>query len=133
MHIRENRGITLTTLVVTVIVLLILAGVATSTGIEAIENTKHTKFVAELKIMQSYVNQWYEDCKPNSTETFEGNIANKFTAINATNATEDEQAQTTLTNANILSAEFSNYYTFWDTFKKWGWLKSHLTFWKSYV
>ena len=110
MHIRENRGITLTTLVVTVIVLLILAGVATSTGIEAIENTKHTKFVAELKIMQSYVNQWYEDCKPSSNETFEGNIANKFTAINAQNATEDTQAQTTLTNANVLLAEFSNYY-----------------------
>ncbi|MBR0491019.1 MAG: BspA family leucine-rich repeat surface protein [Clostridia bacterium] len=114
MNIRENRGITLTTLVVTVIVLLILSGVATSTGIEAIENTKHTKFVAELKIMQSYVNQWYEDCKPNSTETFEGNITNKFTAVNSKNATEDIQAQTTLTNANVLSAEFENFYLLED-------------------
>ena len=108
--IRENSGITLTTLVITVIVLLILAGVATSTGIEAIENTKHTKFVAELKIMQSHVNQWYEDCKPNNNETFEGNIANKFTAVSAKNATEDEQAQTTLNSSNILSSEYGNYY-----------------------
>ena len=112
--LKNNKGITLTTLVVTIIVLLILAGVATSTGIEAIENSKHTKFVAELKIMQSYVNQWYEDCKPNSNETFEGNIANKFIAINATNATEDEKAQTTLTNANVLSAEFGNFYLLED-------------------
>lgn len=115
--INDVKGITLTTLVITIIVLLILAGVATYTGIEAIDNTKRTRFIAELKIMQSYVNQWYEDCKPNNTETFEGNIASKFTnagAKNVTNLDSDikSTAESSLNNANIPSGNnnYSNYY-----------------------
>ena len=98
--------------------MLILASVATFTGIEAIENTKRTKFIAELKIMQSYVNQWYEDCKPsvNATEydkQFATNVQTKFTingnvAINATSDKEEnkekvQKAQETLTAAGITS------------------------------
>lgn len=116
--INNVRGITLTTLVITIVVLLILASVATFTGIEAIENTKRTKFIAELKIMQSYVNQWYEDCKPsvNATEydnKFATNVQTKFTingnvAINATSDKEEnkekvQKAQETLTAAGITS------------------------------
>ena len=112
------KGITLTTLVITIVVLLILASVATFTGIEAIENTKRTKFIAELKIMQSYVNQWYEDCKPsvNATEydkQFATNVKTKFTingnvAVNATSDKEEnkekvQKAQETLTAAGITS------------------------------
>ena len=55
----KQNGITLVALVITIIVMLILAGVATYSGIEAIENTKYTKFMAELKIMQTYVNEQY--------------------------------------------------------------------------
>ena len=120
---KSEKGITLTTLVVTIVVLLILAGVATSTGIEAIENTKFTKFKAELKIMQSHVNQWYEDCKPSVNaqkydETFTTNIQNKLTASGAINATSEEEgnsekvqkAQDTLNKANVPSANYGNYY-----------------------
>lgn len=120
---KSEKGITLTTLVVTIVVLLILAGVATSTGIEAIENTKFTKFKAELKIMQSHVNQWYEDCKPSVNaqkydETFSTNIKNKLTASGAISATSKEEgnsekvqkAQDTLNKANIPSANYGNYY-----------------------
>ena len=119
------KGITLTTLVITIVVLLILASVATFTGIEAIENTKRTKFIAELKIMQSYVNQWYEDCKPsvNATEydkQFATNVKTKFT-INgnvAVNATSSEplvsdkvaQAQSSLNNANVKPKYHGNFY-----------------------
>ena len=119
--LNSNKGITLTTLVVTIVVLLILAGVATSTGIEAIENTKHTKFVAELKIMQSYVNQWYEDCKPNNAETYSTNVSTKFSNTGAIQITDNEnnstdnisiieKAKTTLYSANIPSANYSNFY-----------------------
>lgn len=123
--INNVRGITLTTLVITIVVLLILASVATFTGIEAIENTKRTKFIAELKIMQSYVNQWYEDCKPsvNATEydkKFATNVQTKFTingnvAINATSSeplVSDKvaQAQSSLNNANVEPQYHGNFY-----------------------
>lgn len=123
--ITDVRGITLTTLVITIVVLLILASVATFTGIEAIENTKRTKFIAELKIMQSYVNQWYEDCKPsvNATEydkQFATNVQTKFTingnvAINATSSeplVSDKvaQAQSSLNNANVKPKYHGNFY-----------------------
>ena len=89
--INDAKGITLTTLVVTIIVLLILAGVATYSGIEAIANTKRTKFIAELKIMQTHVNQWYEDLKPSNTETktFEEKISDYLTTAGATKVYEN--------------------------------------------
>ena len=102
--IKNKKGITLIALMITVVVLLILASVATYSGIEAIENSKYTKFKAELKIMQSYINSWYEECKPadytdsNDYNTkFKANITAKFTAleVSATNASTDTQAQTT--------------------------------------
>lgn len=128
--INNVHGITLTTLVVTIVVLLILAGVATYSGIEAIDNTKRTKFIAELKIMQSHVNQWYEDCKPsvNATdyeEKFATNVQTKFTindkvAVNAasTDSSDSEKvtaAQTALTRANIQSDKYGNFYLLEET------------------
>ena len=62
-NFKSNSGITLITLVITIIVLLILSSVAVYSGIEAIENTKMTTFTAELKIMQTYVNDLYEQYK----------------------------------------------------------------------
>ena len=128
--INNVHGITLTTLVVTIVVLLILAGVATYSGIEAIDNTKRTKFIAELKIMQSYVNQWYEDCKPSINSatydaTFAENIQNKFTAVNAMSATSTNEAdsekvttaQTALNRANVPSDKYVNFYLLEDSQK----------------
>ena len=57
------KGITLIALVVTVIVLLILASVATYSGIQLIESSKLTTFTAEMKIMQTHVNELYEQLK----------------------------------------------------------------------
>lgn len=116
--IMNSRGITLTTLVVTIVVLLILAGVATFSGIEAIDNTKRTKFIAELKIMQSYVNQWYEDCKPNNVQTWSGNIEAKFSdsgaiwlgSTNTDNSATIEKAKNTLTTAGITLSANNFYY-----------------------
>ena len=73
--------------------------------------------------MQSHVNQWYEDCKPNENahnydETFTINIQNKLTAGGAVSATSEEEensekvqkAQDTLNKANVPSANYGNYY-----------------------
>lgn len=92
--LRSNSGITLMTLVITVIILLILATVAAYSGIKAIENTSYTKFVAELKIMHTHVNKWYEECKPNENgDSFETNIANKLPALYAKKITEGSYGQ----------------------------------------
>lgn len=117
---KDNKAITLISLIVTIIVLLILAGVATFSGIEAINNTKYTKFKAELKIMQSHVNKWYEQLQPKGEETFEENIASKFNNVNATNAngnTEDAiKAKNTLNTVGI--SNYLDYYLLKDTQKQ---------------
>lgn len=117
---KDNKAITLISLIVTIMVLLILAGVATFSGIEAINNTKYTKFKAELKIMQSHVNKWYEQLQPKEEETFEENIASKFNNVNATNAngnTEEAiKAKNTLNTVGI--SNYSDYYLLKDTQKQ---------------
>ena len=62
MHI-NSKGITLIALVVTIIVLLILASIATYSGIQIIESSKITTFTTEMKIMQTHVNSIYDQWK----------------------------------------------------------------------
>jgi len=57
---KNDKGITLVTLVITIVVMLILATVAVNTGIDTIKSTEFTKFTSELKIMQTQVNSLYE-------------------------------------------------------------------------
>lgn len=57
---KKQKGITLISLVVTVIVLTILASIATFSGINVIKSSKLTAFTTELKIMQTRVNEIYE-------------------------------------------------------------------------
>lgn len=62
---KEDKGITLVALVITIVVILILASVATYSGIDAIKSSEFTRFSAELKIMQTQVNNLYEKWKNN--------------------------------------------------------------------
>lgn len=57
---KKQKGITLISLVITVIVLTILASIATFSGINVIKSSKLTAFTTELKIMQTRVNEIYE-------------------------------------------------------------------------
>ncbi len=50
---KNKKGITLIALVLTIIILLILASVATYSGMGIINSSKLTAFEAELKIMQT--------------------------------------------------------------------------------
>ena len=59
----NQKGVTLIALVITIIVLLILAAVATYSGREVIESSKLTAFTTEMKIMQTNVNEIYEKLK----------------------------------------------------------------------
>ena len=65
---KKEKGVTLIALIVTITILLILTGVATYTGIDTIRTSKFTKFTTELKIMQTKVNEWYEEYKDGNEE-----------------------------------------------------------------
>ena len=52
----DNKGVTLISLVVTIVVLIILASIATYSGVNVIRQSKLDKFTAEMKIMQTEVN-----------------------------------------------------------------------------
>lgn len=58
--LKNCKGITLVALVTTIVVILILASVATYSGKNALERTYLTAFTAELKIMQTHVNEIYQ-------------------------------------------------------------------------
>ena len=56
----DNKGVTLISLVVTIVVLIILASIATYSGVNVIKESKLNKFTAEMKIMQTEVNNLYD-------------------------------------------------------------------------
>lgn len=49
---KSDKAITLIALSITIIVLIILAGVAFSTGRDTLESSKLTAFTTEMKLMQ---------------------------------------------------------------------------------
>ena len=57
---KNVKGITLISLVVTIIVLLILVSVATYTGLGVVQSSKFETFKTELRLMQEKVNELYE-------------------------------------------------------------------------
>lgn len=57
---KKEKGITMTSLVITIVILLILIGTAISAGIGAIDTAKLTRFTAELQMIQAKVNSAYE-------------------------------------------------------------------------
>lgn len=58
---KNKKGITLVSLIITIVILLILASIATYSGISVIKSSRLTAFVTELKIMQTQVNAMYEE------------------------------------------------------------------------
>jgi len=67
--LKENRGITMISLVVTVIVLMILASITTYSGLETAKDAKYYNAINQMKVMQAQVNNWYEE-KKNENEEF---------------------------------------------------------------
>lgn len=63
---KNQKGITLITLVITIVILLILAGVVINNGMESINTSKRTAFIAELEMIQAKVNVIYEERKTSS-------------------------------------------------------------------
>ncbi len=81
---QKCKGITLVSLVITITVLLILASVATYSGLNVISSSKLTTFTAELKLMQTQVNAIYEQDKEQQIGielTEESSIAEQATKV----------------------------------------------------
>ena len=57
---RDGKGITLVSLVITIAVLIILAGITTYSGINIIRQSKLNAFTTEMKVMQTEVNDLYD-------------------------------------------------------------------------
>ncbi len=60
---KNEKGITLIALTVTIIVLIILASVGITSGISTINSSKLTKFTSEMKTIQDNVNELYNNWK----------------------------------------------------------------------
>lgn len=90
---KSDKGITLITLVITIVVLLILSGVATYQGTRTLEFSRALKFATELQIIQQEVNKIYEENKENlsninlgtSVDTTNQNIVKAHKAASTTN------------------------------------------------
>ena len=59
----ERKGITLVSLAITIAVMLILASVATYSGVNILRQAKLNKFTTEMKLMQTEVNDLYDRYK----------------------------------------------------------------------
>lgn len=59
----ERKGITLVSLAITIAVMLILASVATYSGVNLLRQAKLNKFTTEMKLMQTEVNDLYDRYK----------------------------------------------------------------------
>ena len=98
---KKENGITLMSLVITIVILLILASIATYSGIEVIKSSKLTKFTTEMKIMQTQVNELYQKMQDGDTTIKElgkiiseiGNQTQVNNVFNAVGITTDEREQ----------------------------------------
>lgn len=65
---KSEKGITLISLMITIIVMLIIAGVATYSGMESVNTAKRTAFISEMEMIQAKVNIIYEKRKTSDKE-----------------------------------------------------------------
>ena len=72
--IREEKGITLLTLIIVIIILIIISGVTIYNVNEAVNSAKLSAFTTELKIMQAQVNTMNEKMRNNEDINVYGTI-----------------------------------------------------------
>ena len=57
----DQKGITITALVITIILMLILASVSINVGIDSVQNAKASRFRTEMKLIHARVNELIEE------------------------------------------------------------------------
>ena len=67
----NEKGITMISLVVTIILLVILSSIFTYSGLSSIRNNKFEKLRFELEMVQANVNLWYQQYVDVPSEEYE--------------------------------------------------------------
>lgn len=81
---KKENGITLVTLVIGIIILLILAGIATTAGLDSIRTAKKTSMITELEMIQEKVNTIYEKRKLNQNDvTYYNSLGQDISVVNS--------------------------------------------------
>lgn len=65
--LKNNKGVTLIILVITVIILMILASITTYSGLKTARESRYYNAIAQMKVMQAEVNEYYEEYKNGDT------------------------------------------------------------------
>ena len=97
---RDNSGITLISLVITIIILFILSSIAIYSGVGTIRSARLTKFTVELKMMQQKVNELYDSYTNNKSVIVNG-IDYRRKGEYTTQTTNDGQTQMIKTKQGI--------------------------------
>lgn len=103
----KDKGITLVSLVVTVVILLILSTIAYETGKGTIESARLSAYRAEMTIMQEEVDKFEQNIR-------QGNITESALTQYGQNPTEVEGATEALQNAGITNAEDQSGYKYYS-------------------
>ena len=106
MRIKEEKGITLVTLVITIIVLIIIAGIGVTTSKTTVKSSKYEVFQTELKLMQSKVNEITEQYQKENKQIGEELRSSDNQIINSSEVT--EQLNIKAQNAGITVDEIKN-------------------------
>lgn len=69
--LKNNKGITMIALVITIAILMLLAGATTYSGLSTVRDSRYYNAISEIKIMQAKVNEWYEDYKHGDTSIWD--------------------------------------------------------------
>ena len=104
--LKNSRGITLVTLVITIIVLIILGSVTTYTGSNTIKSARYYNSIAEIKAVKTKVDELYEEYQ-NGDEAVKTTILNQGEATTA-KATELSNAYYVASQNNINGEDLGN-------------------------
>lgn len=87
MNLRKNKGVTLVALSVTVIVLLILAGIAVTAGTDTIKKAKIEEMKTNMLLIQAKAREYVEEVNfkmgPNPDESKRGGVQTEVYETNA--------------------------------------------------
>lgn len=106
---KNEKGITLTSLVIMIIVLIILASIVTYSGIGIIRYTNYNKAKAEMQTIQSNVNKWKEEYLNGNNDVLEYGDDLEDISSEITQKVDD-----TFTNARIIEQTEKDKYKFFS-------------------
>ena len=106
---KNEKGITLTSLVTMIVIILILASIATYSGVGTIRYVNFNKAKAELQNIQSNVNKWKEEYSNGNDD-----VLNYGEDINSISSSLSQKVNDTFSNVQITDQIIKNEYRFFS-------------------